>query len=65
MVFSDEHHSGARELLAATFDQLAYGSENGTWRNSYLSGAYELRHGSFGTPTQTAAPDLLAQLTPE
>jgi len=65
VVFSDEHHAGARDLLAATFDQLAYGSENGTWRNFYLSGAYELRHGSFGTPTQTAAPDLLAQLTAE
>jgi alkyl sulfatase BDS1-like metallo-beta-lactamase superfamily hydrolase len=65
VVFSAESHAGARELLAATFDQLAYGSENGTWRNFYLSGAHELRHGSFGTPTQTAAPDLLAQLTPE
>ncbi|GAA5019609.1 alkyl sulfatase dimerization domain-containing protein [Terrabacter aeriphilus] len=65
VVFSDEHHAGARELLAATFEQLAYGSENGTWRNFYLSGAHELRHGSFGTPTSAAAPDLLAQLTPE
>ncbi|MER7072219.1 alkyl sulfatase dimerization domain-containing protein [Terrabacter sp. NPDC000476] len=65
VVFSDENHAGARELLAATFEQLAYGSENGTWRNFYLSGAHELRHGSFGTPTSAAAPDLLAQLTPE
>jgi alkyl sulfatase BDS1-like metallo-beta-lactamase superfamily hydrolase len=65
VVFSDEHHAGARELLASTFEQLAFGSENGTWRNFYLSGAHELRHGSFGTPTAAAAPDLLAQLTPE
>ena len=65
VVFADTDHKAARELLAATFDQLAYGSENGTWRNFYLSGAHELRHGSFGTPTQAAAPDLMAQLTPE
>ena len=32
-------------------EQLAFGAENGTWRNAYLAGAAELRHGSFGTPT--------------
>lgn len=65
VVFAQPDHAGARELLAATFDQLAYGSENGTWRNFYLSGAHELRHGRFGTPASTAAADLMAQLTPE
>ena len=64
VVFAQPDHEGARELLARAYEQLAYGSENGTWRNFYLSGAYELRHGSFGTPTATAAPDLVAQLTP-
>lgn len=34
-----------------------------TWRNFYLMGALELRHGSVGTPTSTVAPDLLAVLT--
>jgi alkyl sulfatase BDS1-like metallo-beta-lactamase superfamily hydrolase len=43
-------------------EQLAFGSENGTWRNAFLSGAAELRHGSFGTPT-TVGPDLLGALT--
>ena len=41
----------ARDLQAQTFEQLAYGSENGTWRNVYLAGAYELRNGVFGSPT--------------
>ena len=41
-----------------------YGAENGTWRNFYLSGTTELREGNFGTPTVTAAPAIVAQLTP-
>ncbi|GAA5204024.1 alkyl/aryl-sulfatase [Microbacterium jejuense] len=64
-VFADEHHAAARTLYADTLEQLAYGAENGTWRNFFLSGATELREGNFGTPTQTNAPLILAQLTPE
>jgi alkyl sulfatase BDS1-like metallo-beta-lactamase superfamily hydrolase len=64
-VFTDEHHAAARELYADTLEQLGYGSENGTWRNFFLSGATELRDGNFGTPTATSAPAILAQLTPE
>ena len=64
-VFTDETHAAARELYADTLEQLGYGAENGTWRNFFLSGATELRHGNFGTPTATAAPAILAQLTPE
>jgi alkyl sulfatase BDS1-like metallo-beta-lactamase superfamily hydrolase len=64
-VFVDEHHSAARALYADTLEQLAYGSENGTWRNFFLSGATELRVGNFGTPTATDAPSILAQLSPE
>ncbi len=65
VVFAEPDHDAARDLLADTYEQLGYGSENGTWRCAYLSGAYELRHGSFGTPTVAASPDMLAQLTPE
>ena len=64
-VFADEQHAGARELYADTLEQLAYGSENGTWRNFFLSGATELREGNFGTPTATSAPAIVAQLSPE
>ncbi len=64
-VFTDENHSGARELYADTFEQLAYGAENAVWRNFFLSGATELRDGVFGTPTTAASPSLLGQLTPE
>jgi alkyl sulfatase BDS1-like metallo-beta-lactamase superfamily hydrolase len=65
VVFAQPDHEAARELLADAYEQLGYGAENGTWRCCYLSGAYELRHGSFGTPVTAVAPDVLAQLTPE
>jgi alkyl sulfatase BDS1-like metallo-beta-lactamase superfamily hydrolase len=64
-IFTDKDHAAARELYADTLEQLAYGSENAVWRNFFLSGATELREGNFGTPTQTASPSLMAQLTPE
>ena len=63
-VFAEPEHAEARALLADTYEQLGYGSENGTWRDFYLSGAHELREGSFGTPTQTSAADIVGQLTP-
>lgn len=65
VIFTDEHHAGARELYADTLEQLAYGAECATWRNFFLSGATELRDGNFGTPTQVSPTTLLAQLTPE
>jgi alkyl sulfatase BDS1-like metallo-beta-lactamase superfamily hydrolase len=65
VVFADPGHAEARRLLADVFDQLGYGSENGTWRCEFLSAATELRSGNFGTPAQTASPDIVAQLSPE
>ncbi|MEU1494179.1 alkyl sulfatase dimerization domain-containing protein [Streptomyces sp. NPDC005776] len=64
VVFARADHTPARELLADTYEQLGYGSENGTWRNFYLSGATELREGQFGTPTVAASADIIAHLTP-
>jgi alkyl sulfatase BDS1-like metallo-beta-lactamase superfamily hydrolase len=65
VLFADLGHADAKELHAQAFTQLGYGSENGTWRNFYLSGAAELRHGKFGTPTGTASPEILRALTIE
>jgi linear primary-alkylsulfatase len=64
-IFSDESHAGARALLADTLDRLAYGAENATWRNFFLSGATELRDGNFGTALAPNSPSLLSALTPE
>ena len=65
VLFADEHHAAARALQADTFEQLGFGSENGTWRDVYLSGAHELRHGSFGTPTTADAVDIIHALSVE
>ena len=63
VIFTQPDHAAARELLADAYEQLGYGIENATWRNAYLSGAYELRNGSFGTPVQSSSPDMLGALT--
>jgi alkyl sulfatase BDS1-like metallo-beta-lactamase superfamily hydrolase len=44
-VFADPDHAGAKEALAKVLEQLGFGAENATWRNCYLMGARELRHG--------------------
>jgi alkyl sulfatase BDS1-like metallo-beta-lactamase superfamily hydrolase len=45
VVFAEPHNKKARELLANTLEQLGYQTQNGTWRNFYLTGAQELRYG--------------------
>jgi alkyl sulfatase BDS1-like metallo-beta-lactamase superfamily hydrolase len=42
-VFAEPDNDAARELLASVLERLGYGAENATWRNSYLTGAHELR----------------------
>lgn len=44
-VFADAGNTPARELLARTYEQMGYSAESSTWRNSYLTGADELRRG--------------------
>lgn len=46
LVFADPANASARAQLAATYDQLGYQAESGPWRDVYLTGAYELRHGA-------------------
>ncbi|MBB5916246.1 alkyl sulfatase BDS1-like metallo-beta-lactamase superfamily hydrolase [Nocardia transvalensis] len=65
VLFAEPGHDEARALQADTLEQLGFGAENGTWRNFFLMGAYELRHGSVGTPTVADAPDIAAALTVE
>ena len=65
VIFAEPDHAEARTLQADTLEQLGFGSENGTWRNFFLMGAYELRNGPVGTPTRTDAPDIAAALSVE
>lgn len=63
VVFAEPENEAARELQADALEQLGYGAENATWRNFYLVGAEELRGGIPGTPSDTRAPAILAQLS--
>jgi len=45
LVFAQPDNRKAKALLARVYDQLGYQSESGPWRDVYLTGAYELRHG--------------------
>ncbi len=46
LVFAEPDNDQAKALLARTYDQLGYQSEAGTWRDVYLTAAFELRHGA-------------------
>ena len=54
----------AKKLCATALRQLGYQSESGTWRNAYLSAAYELTHDKARS-TQDNKSDQLAQMPPE
>lgn len=63
VVFADPANQKARELLAKTLEQLGYQSENGTWRNFYLTGAQELRHGVEKNAQEVvASPEMIAAM---
>ena len=63
VVFADPDHGAAKEALAEIYERLAYGAENGTWRNFYLMGAQELRHGIDASPATVGSAELLSALT--
>ncbi|MBU2511525.1 MBL fold metallo-hydrolase [bacterium] len=46
LVFAEPDNTQAKALLARTYDQLGYQSESAPWRDVYLTGAFELRHGA-------------------
>ncbi len=46
LVFAEPENTEARHRLAVVYDQLGYQAESAPWRDSYLSAAYELRHGA-------------------
>ena len=66
VVFAEPSHTAARELLAGVLTQLGYQSENGVWRNFYLTGAQELRNGVVDLGDGlTVNPDTLAAMPVE
>jgi alkyl sulfatase BDS1-like metallo-beta-lactamase superfamily hydrolase len=64
VVFADPSNTEARELQADAFEQLGYQTESSTWRNAYLMGAQELRHGTPSYPIgSTASEDSIRAMT--
>ncbi|MCL4170731.1 UNVERIFIED_CONTAM: hypothetical protein GTU68_045653, partial [Idotea baltica] len=45
LVFADPTNTAARQLQADALEQLGYQAESSTFRNAFLTGAQELRHG--------------------
>ncbi|WP_329236359.1 MBL fold metallo-hydrolase [Streptomyces sp. NBC_00111] len=67
VLFAEPEHASARELQIATYEQLGFAQENGTWRNIYLTGAKELREAgqekrAKGAP-RAESVDMLAALS--
>lgn len=63
VIFADGTDAAAKTLLAKTYRQLAYQSENALWRNMYLTGAGELENGVAATDP-TGGAGLISQLPP-
>jgi alkyl sulfatase BDS1-like metallo-beta-lactamase superfamily hydrolase len=63
VVFADENNKTAREQLAGVYTRLGFEAEAGTWRNIYLTGAQELRHGVAHLPPGGMSVDVLTATT--
>jgi len=63
IVFADADDQDGRALLAKAMEQVAYGTENATWRNAFLTGAHELRNGVFVSPLSLGSFELVSALT--
>jgi len=64
LVQAQPDNQDARHLQADIFEQLGYQTENGPWRNIYLTGAMELRDGvNLGQVPNTASADMLQALS--
>ena len=63
VVYAEPDNKEARELCADALEQMGYQAESATWRNAFLYGAQELRHGVFQIPARaTMGADTLAGL---
>src|SRR5882757_293922 len=64
LVYADPENIEARALCADALEQMGYQAESATWRNAFLYGAQELRHGVFQVLARgTMGADTLAGLS--
>ena len=62
LVFAEPANAEAKQWLAATYEQLGFQAEAGTWRNIYLSAAQDLRDPPDRTALSTTSAALLAAI---
>ncbi len=66
LVQAETQNQAAKDLLADVFEQIGYQQENPGLRNSYLSGAFELRSGiPEGAQIDSAGPDVIRAMSTE
>jgi len=58
-VFAEPENNQTKALLAKVYDQLGYLAESAPWRDFYLTGAYELRHGA---PDEGISPAMMKEV---
>ncbi len=64
LVYAEPQNQAGKDLLADVYEQLGYQQENPGLRNSFLSGAYELRSGiPGGASPKTSGPDMIRAMT--
>ena len=64
LVFAQPDNQAAKDLLADVYEQIGYQKESPSVRNSFLNGAYELRHGlPKGATPSTGSPDLVKAMS--
>lgn len=64
VVYAEPGNLDARALCADALEQMGYQAESATWRNAFLYGAQELRHGVFQMPARAGTgADTLAGLS--
>ncbi|KJZ70898.1 hypothetical protein HIM_09691 [Hirsutella minnesotensis 3608] len=60
LVFAEPDNGKAKDELASVYKALGHGAENATWRNIYLTGAYELQAGPLPSDIGSTANFLKA-----
>jgi alkyl sulfatase BDS1-like metallo-beta-lactamase superfamily hydrolase len=66
LVQAEPQNQPAKDMLADIFEQIGYQQENPGLRNSFLSGAYELRTGiPQGEAVSSSSPDVVRAMTTE
>ena len=64
LVYAEPKNQAAKDLLADAYEQIGYQKESPSVRNSFLAGAYELRHGvPIGVSPSSTGPDTIRAMS--